>query len=38
MVKLRQTDMGLQPFSVMLGALKVQDEITVKFTVVATTA
>jgi len=38
MVKLRQTDMGLKPFSVMLGALKVQDEIMVKFTVVATTA
>lgn len=36
MVKLRQTDMGLKPFSVMLGALKVQDELMVKFTLVAT--
>jgi len=36
MVKLRQTDMGLKPFSVMMGALKVQDELMVKFTLVAT--
>ena len=34
-IKLRQTALGLKPFSVMLGALQVQDEITVKFTLVA---
>ena len=28
---LRQSDLGLTPFSVMLGALQVQDEITVEF-------
>lgn len=32
---LRQTDLGLTPFSVMLGALQVQDELTVKFKLVA---
>jgi polyisoprenoid-binding protein YceI len=32
---LRQSDLGLAPFSVMLGALQVQDELTVKFKVVA---
>ena len=34
-VVLRQTAMGLVPFSVMLGALQVQDEVTVKFKLVA---
>jgi hypothetical protein len=28
--------MGLKPFSIMLGALKVEDELMVKFTLVAT--
>ncbi len=32
---LRQTALGLTPYSVMLGALQVQDEITVKFKLVA---
>jgi hypothetical protein len=32
---LRQSDMGLTPISVMLGALQVQDELTVKFKLVA---
>ncbi len=32
---LRQTALGLTPFSIMLGALQVQDELTVKFTLVA---
>jgi hypothetical protein len=32
---LRQSDMGLTPLSVMLGALQVQDELTVKFKLVA---
>jgi hypothetical protein len=31
----RQSDLGLTPFSVMLGALQVQDEITVRFRLVA---
>jgi hypothetical protein len=34
-VTLRQTALGLVPYSVMLGALQVQDEFTVKFKVVA---
>jgi YceI-like domain len=34
-VVLRQSEMGLTPFSVMLGALQVQDEFTVKFKLVA---
>jgi YceI-like domain len=34
-VVLRQSEMGLSPFSVMLGALQVQDELTVKFKLVA---
>jgi hypothetical protein len=34
-VVLRQSEMGLTPFSVMLGALQVQDEVTVKFKLVA---
>jgi polyisoprenoid-binding protein YceI len=35
-VQLRQTELGLKPFSTMLGALQVQDEFTVKFTLFAT--
>jgi polyisoprenoid-binding protein YceI len=34
-VELRQTALGLKPFSVMMGALQVKDEFTVKFTLVA---
>jgi hypothetical protein len=34
-VKLRQSALGLVPFSVMLGALQVQDEFTVKFELLA---
>ncbi|HEY3656806.1 MAG TPA: YceI family protein [Steroidobacteraceae bacterium] len=34
-VALRQSELGLTPFSVMLGALQVQDEFTVKFKLVA---
>jgi hypothetical protein len=34
-VVLRQSDLGLTPLSVMLGALQVQDDITVKFKFVA---
>jgi hypothetical protein len=34
-VVLRQSDLGLTPFSVMLGALQVQDDITVRFRFVA---
>jgi hypothetical protein len=34
-VVLRQSDLGLTPLSVMLGALRVQDDITVKFRFVA---
>jgi hypothetical protein len=32
---LRQSDLGLVPFSVMMGALKVQDELSVKFRLIA---
>lgn len=32
---LRQTDLGLTPFSALLGALQVQDEMRVKFRIVA---
>lgn len=35
---LRQSAMGLTPFSVMLGALQVQDELRVKFKLVAVTS
>ncbi|MGA2187605.1 MAG: YceI family protein [Steroidobacteraceae bacterium] len=35
-VVLRQSDLGLIPISVMLGALQVQDELTVEFKLVAT--
>jgi hypothetical protein len=34
-VNLRQSAMGLTPFSVMLGALQVQDELTIKFHLIA---
>ena len=34
-VMLRQSELGLTPFSIMLGALQVQDQIRVKFTLVA---
>ena len=34
-VELRQTDLGLTPYSLMLGALQVQDAMTVKFKIVA---
>jgi len=34
-VALRQTDLGLTPFSLLGGALRVEDEMTVKFSVVA---
>lgn len=33
--ELRQSALGLRPFSIMLGALQVQDELTVKFRIVA---
>ena len=32
---LKQSELGLKPFSVMLGALTVQDELKVKFRLVA---
>ena len=32
---IKQTDLGLKPFSAMLGALQVQDELRVKFRIVA---
>jgi hypothetical protein len=35
---LRQTDLGLTPFSALLGALQVQDEMRVRFRIVARTA
>jgi len=34
--KVKQSELGLTPFSVMLGALQVQDELDVKFRIVAT--
>ena len=34
-MELRQTDVGLTPYSLMLGALQVQDAMTVKFKIVA---
>jgi polyisoprenoid-binding protein YceI len=34
-VELRQSTLGLTPYSLMLGALQVQDAMTVKFTIVA---
>ena len=33
-MELRQTDLGLAPYSLMLGALQVQDAMTVKFKIV----
>jgi hypothetical protein len=35
---LRQSELGLTPFSVMLGALQVQDEIMVEFVLTAVAA
>jgi len=35
-IRLRQTSLGLKPFSILMGSLKVQDEMTMSFTVVAT--
>jgi len=32
---IRQSSLGLTPFSVMLGGLRVQDELTLKFRLVA---
>jgi hypothetical protein len=32
---IKQTDLGLTPFSAMLGALQVQDELRVRFRIVA---
>ncbi|HJS21890.1 MAG TPA: YceI family protein [Steroidobacteraceae bacterium] len=34
--KVKQSDLGLTPFSALMGALQVQDELTVKFKLVAT--
>jgi len=34
-VPIKQTDLGLTPFSAMLGALQVQDELRIKFRIVA---
>jgi polyisoprenoid-binding protein YceI len=34
--KVTQTDLGLKPFSALMGALQVQDELTVKFELTAT--
>jgi len=33
--KLNQTDLGIEPFSVMMGALKVRDELDIQFSLVA---
>ena len=35
-VELRQSALGLTPYSLMLGALQVQDAMTIKFRIVAT--
>jgi polyisoprenoid-binding protein YceI len=37
-VRLKQTDIGLTPFSLLGGALRVEDEMTVKFSVLARAA
>lgn len=37
-LELRHTELGLKPYSALLGALQVQDALTVKFTVVASSA
>ena len=37
-VALRQTELGITPYSAMLGALQVQDELRVKFRIVARAA
>jgi hypothetical protein len=34
-LRVRQSDLGVTPYSLMLGALQVQDEITIKFKIVA---
>jgi hypothetical protein len=34
-LELRQSDLGLSPYSLMLGALQVQDAMTIKFKIVA---
>jgi hypothetical protein len=34
-LELRQSTLGLTPYSLMLGALQVQDALTVKFKIVA---
>ena len=34
-ISLTQSDLGLKPFSIMLGALQVQDRMNVKFRIVA---
>jgi hypothetical protein len=34
-VQLRQTDLGMTPYSLMLGALQVQDMVTIKFKIIA---
>ena len=34
-LELRQSALGLTPYSLMLGALQVQDQMTVKFKIVA---
>lgn len=34
-LSLRQSELGLKPFSIMMGALQVQDQLTVKFRLVA---
>jgi hypothetical protein len=35
-LELRQSTLGLTPYSLLLGALQVQDSLTIKFTLVAT--
>ena len=36
-LELRQSALGLAPYSLMLGALQVQDAMTIKFKIVAVT-
>jgi translation initiation factor 2 gamma subunit (eIF-2gamma) len=36
--QVNQTDLGLVPFSVMMGALKVKDQLDIRFTIVAEAA
>jgi hypothetical protein len=35
-LELRQSNLGLTPYSLMMGALQVQDAMTIKFKIVAT--